>query len=104
MRKIIFLLIGLMDFNVVASGDPLVAVMGVGSIFLWLFAIFLQFFIKSSKKGKILSALNLCLGLVIFLFLVSLPYGYKTYLIGALIMIMPIFFGIVNLLILRVFR
>lgn len=104
MRKIIFSLIGLMDVNAIASGDPLVAVMGLGAIFFWLLAISLQFLIKSSKKGKILSALNLCLGLVVFLFLVNLPYGYKTYLIGALIMLMPIFFGIASLLILRAFR
>lgn len=104
MRKIIFLLILFIDANAIASGDPLAAIISASSIFFWLCVMLLQFFIKSSKKGKVLSALNLCLGMVFYIFLISLPYNYKTYLIGTLVTIIPIFCGITNILIMRIFR
>lgn len=104
MQKIFLLIILFSSTSAMASGDPLVVYIVFGAVFAWVAVIALQFIIKSSKKAKILSALNIILGLMLFAFLMDVPYNYKAHLVSILIAMGPIFCGITNILILKYLR
>lgn len=104
MQKILFLITLFASPSAMASGDPLVVYMVFGVVLAWIAVISLQFLIKSSKKAKILSALNVIFGLAFFAFLMDVPYNYKLHLVSILIVIGPIFCGITNILMLKYLR
>lgn len=104
MQKILFLIILFASPSAMASGDPLVVYMVFGVVLAWIAVISLQFLIKSSKKAKILSVLNIIFGLAFFAFLMDVPYNYKLHLVSILIVIGPIFCGITNILMLKYLR
>lgn len=104
MQKILFLVLLFASPSAMASGDPLVVYMLFGVVLAWIAVISLQFLIKSSKKAKIFSALNIIVGLAFFTFLLDMPHSYKTHWVNILIVTCPIFCGITNILILKFLR
>jgi uncharacterized membrane protein YeaQ/YmgE (transglycosylase-associated protein family) len=104
MQKILFLIILFTSPSAMASGNPLIVYIVFGVVLAWVAVISLPFLIKSSKKGKFLSVLNTLVGLVFSVFVFNQPYSYKINLEVALIMLIPIFCGIVNIFLLRAFR
>ena len=104
MRKLIFIIGLFSNSNAFASGDPMVALVGMISIILWIIVILLLFFLKSVKKIKIILWINIAIELMAYIFLVTLPRNYHTYFIGLLIVGIPFFCGLVNICALMIYK